>query len=74
MPSPADRAQALRAVGIVVLSMGAAALAAGLVFALAAHHWRPALTLGLFTVSLAGGVHALFRGYLNHSPRHKGGH
>lgn len=74
MPAPADRAQALRAAGVTLLSMAAAALAAGFVFALADHRWRSAVVLGLFVLCLAGGVCSLFRLYLDRSPRHKGRH
>ena len=74
MPSPADRAQALRAAGVTLLSMAAAALAAGFVSALADRHWQSAVVLGLFVTGLAGGACSLFRHYLDHSPRHKGRH
>ena len=65
-------AQALRAAGVVLLSMGAAALAAGFVSALADRRWQSALVLGLLVLCLAGGVFSLFRLYLDHSPQHRG--
>jgi apolipoprotein N-acyltransferase len=74
MSSPADRAQAVRAAGVVLLSMAAAALAASFVFALAGRHWNSAVVLGLVVIALAGGVYQLFRLYLSHSPRHRGRH
>lgn len=74
MPSPASRAQALRAAGVTLLSMAAAALAAGFVFALADRRWGSAVALGLVVTCLARGVYALFTRYLAHSPRHKGRH
>lgn len=74
MPEPADWAQAVRAVGVTLLSMAAAALAASFAVALADHQWRPAVTLGLFVISLVGAACALFRAYIRHSPRHKGRH
>lgn len=73
-PSPADRAQAVRAVGVVLLSMAAAALAASFVFALADRRWKAAVVTGLVVLALAGAVYQLFRLYLDHSPRHKGRH
>lgn len=72
MAPPADRVQALRAAGVTLLSMAAAALAAGFVSALADHRWKSAVVLGL--LALAGRAYLLFVRYLDYSPRHRGRH
>jgi apolipoprotein N-acyltransferase len=69
-----ELAQAVRAVGVTVLSMAAAALAASLVSALASRRWPTAAVLALVVLALAGTVHQLFRAYVRHSPRHQGRH
>lgn len=66
-------AQALRATGTVLLSMGAAAAVPVGLYCLAAGQWARGLVL--FAASFAWGCSAcaLFRAWVRHSPRH-GGH
>lgn len=66
--------QALRIAGVVACSMLATALTAVLVFSLAETYWRAALISGSLVINLAGAACALFRGYISHSPRHRGRH
>lgn len=65
-------AQALRAAGVTLLSMGAAALAAACAFGLADRLWWSALGNGAGSLALAGTAARLFRAWVRHSPRHGG--
>lgn len=63
--------QVLRAVAVVLTSMGAAAMVCAAVAALAGQRWTYALAAVLLCIFYAGATWLGFRNWLEHSPRHR---